>query len=504
MFEDKLIKTVLGIEFKDDSFTVACLKSNLSGLSLISSSMFPFKDDDATINEIKKFTGRYLTGPFKVFISVPDKWSITKYTEIPLPKSEESVLQLARYEIERHIPFQIDDIFYDAVIADKKNSSCTAALIAVPKEKIEGIRKLFERLAINIDGISISHFAMLSAIELSAVKTGGWREVLGITARSGVFGGRDETGISLVIGEKEMVLSVMKNNICQDFRTIPYDAEKPIDIISEGISLIIKEILSELSLQKMHKLIISGDSPLLQNLADALKVRLGVNTQVINPLAGFLPADRAAEMQGLAPSIGACLSGLGLASMELNLLPHKTKRDSKRVSRLITKISAAAVILLGVSILAEGIVNEKRSLARLADEVKKNQSALAEVEKLAAELKTIEEKQSFLSNIKTNDIILNILLELTNLMPQDAWITNLNFKDTQDKGLKPPAKEQGLRAELTISGFADSSSKLISLLEDSAFFEKVEFVGPIKKSGAKEDFKIKAVVVHKKDAGSKK
>ncbi|MBI4710010.1 MAG: pilus assembly protein PilM [Nitrospirae bacterium] len=325
MFEDKLIKTVLGIEFQDDSFTVACLERNFSGISLISSSMFPFKDDDETINEIKKFTGKYLTGPFKVFISVPDKWTITKFTEIPLPKSEESVLQLARYEIERHIPFQIDDIFYDAVIADKKNSSCTAALIAVPKEKIEGIRKLFERLAINIDGLSISHFAMLSAIELSAVKAGGWREVLGLTARSDVFGGRDETGLSLVIGKKEMVLSVMKNNLCQYFKTIPYDAEKPMDIISEGLSFIIKEVLAELSLQKIHKLAVSGDSPLLQNLADALRVRLGVNTQTINPLAGFLPADRAAEMQGLAPAIGACLSGLGLASIKLNLLPHKKK-----------------------------------------------------------------------------------------------------------------------------------------------------------------------------------
>ncbi len=48
-----------------------------------------------------------------------------------------------------------------------------------------------------------------------------------------------------------------------------------------------------------------------------------------------------------------------------------------------------------------------------------------------------------------------------------------------------------------MSGFAASSSILIPLLEDSAYFEKVEFVGPIKKKGVKEQFKIKAVILMK-------
>jgi hypothetical protein len=40
-----------------------------------------------------------------------------------------------------------------------------------------------------------------------------------------------------------------------------------------------------------------------------------------------------------------------------------------------------------------------------------------------------------------------------------------------------------------------SSSALISILENSPYFEKVEFVGPVTKRLDKEGFKIKAVIV---------
>ena len=83
---------------------------------------------------------------------------------------------------------------------------------------------------------------------------------------------------------------------------------------------------------------------------------------------------------------------------------------------------------------------------------------------------------------------LEVLAELTAVLPSDSWVTNLHYKGFDIKG-----KKSG--GELTISGFAASSSILIPLLEDSAYFEQVEFVGPIKKKDLKEQFKIKAVVL---------
>jgi len=74
-------------------------------------------------------------------------------------------------------------------------------------------------------------------------------------------------------------------------------------------------------------------------------------------------------------------------------------------------------------------------------------------------------------------------------LPSDTWITNLDYKGVSYEGGKKSA------GEIVISGFSASSSRLISLLEDSPLLEQVVFVGPIRKVMEKEDFKIKAYLI---------
>ena len=58
-----------------------------------------------------------------------------------------------------------------------------------------------------------------------------------------------------------------------------------------------------------------------------------------------------------------------------------------------------------------------------------------------------------------------ILRELAQVLPDTVWIWNLKYTGK----------------EVEISGFADSASDLIPLLDRSPFFEKVEFLAPVTK-----------------------
>ena len=77
-----------------------------------------------------------------------------------------------------------------------------------------------------------------------------------------------------------------------------------------------------------------------------------------------------------------------------------------------------------------------------------------------------------------------MLKELTQLLPSTVWIWNLKYDGK----------------EIEVSGYADSASDLISLLDKSPLFEKVEFLAPVTKERQmrpegekeKERFKIKA------------
>jgi Tfp pilus assembly protein PilN len=118
-----------------------------------------------------------------------------------------------------------------------------------------------------------------------------------------------------------------------------------------------------------------------------------------------------------------------------------------------------------------------------------NEPKVQALEKKIVAIGRLEKRVKLLQEIKDNEFSLEILAELTGVIPDDSWISNLNFKGIKLKDKKKPG------GELIINGFAASSSSLISLLEDSPFFEKVEFVGPIKKTKEKEQFKLSAKIV---------
>ncbi|MDA8340496.1 MAG: pilus assembly protein PilM [Nitrospiraceae bacterium] len=360
MFKDKLFKTILGIDLRDDSLAVTCLKNTISGIKLSSAMTLPFNSDghEDAVLEMKKFISQHRINTKNLFVSVPKRWAITKFMDISSP-GRDSLEGLIKYEIERHIPFQIEDVFYDFHVLGKSGNSYRIVLVAVQKEKVERIIEFLGKIPLQPQAINVS---------------------------------------------------------------FSVDAES-------------------------------------------------------------------VEMQELSSSLGACLSGFKPGGIKINILPHKQEAREKQIGPLITKISLPVILLLGLSISVSEVFNEKRSLRAIEERIKKNEPEMAVVEKLSAELNELDKQRRFLLSVKADNVSkLDMLAEMTDIIPADAWITELDYNE-------PEKKNEKYTGELVISGFAASSSRLISLLEGSMFFENVEFVGPITKSGGKEIFKIKAMVV---------
>lgn len=497
MFNIKLFKTFLSLEFKDDIVTAVCFKNNLSGIDILSYASFLLKDhnDEEIITEIKKFIDKNKVEKEKVFVCIPHKWVITKFMELPLAGGEKSISQLIYYEIEKHVPFPVDNIFYDFAIVDKKDASCMVVLVAVQKERVEYIKAFLERLSLKPKSINVSTFSTVSTIVLSGVKVGGLYEILGIRRKSDIVGRKEKADVLLFFNRDETVLSIIKNSSCLYLKTFDFSQHDAMEATLEKVSSAINDAASASSLQKADSLILSGDIPSFAGFSNALMEKTGVRTVIANPLLQFFSVDKAKELQQLIPSIGTCFSGLGIGDLRINLLPHKRDKDAKKRGLLITKICLLLILFLSIGILAGRVINEKKYLEGLEYIIKKNEPDVAAVQKLSDDLRVFEEQKNFLLNIKNSDITLNTLLELSNLIPTDAWITSINYKKLQDK------ENKALNAEITISGYAVSASGLISILEDSPLFEKVEFAGPITKAKDKEGFRIKAVAVYKQEEG---
>jgi general secretion pathway protein L len=74
---------------------------------------------------------------------------------------------------------------------------------------------------------------------------------------------------------------------------------------------------------------------------------------------------------------------------------------------------------------------------------------------------------------------INILRELTQVIPETAWVVSLNYSNKK----------------ITIQGEAESATSVIEAIENSPMFREVRFSSPVTRSGPVDRFTLEAEVV---------
>jgi Tfp pilus assembly PilM family ATPase len=488
---DKLFGTSLGMEFKEDALVITFVKNGISGIRLLSSAVFPLKTDDATLAEIRGYIHQRGEKPDKVFASIPDKWVITKFAEIPSikGKGQEAVVNLMRFEIERHIPFNIEEVSFDFFVLDEKDEALSVAFVAVHREKMDYIADYLDKLSLRPDLVIPSSFAVLNTLELSGVTAGGLPAVMGIARKSKVTGQRGEMNIFLHFNSIHASMSVLKDGVYSYHRSFPYKIDEDPGPFVNDISRYLSEIQSKFPDERLNTLVLAGDLSSVHGIIPELKQKTAADIITLDQISDFTRDTQKGDINMLASSAGACFAGLGVATYTVNLLPHKMKFDSKKTVPMSTRIFLVLILVLVIGTFTVEAVKKKQYLAKIEAELKKNEPMIVSIEKLASDISSLQDKIDALRKLKNNEITLEVLSEISGLLPKDAWITNLEYRTFEAKDKKKAV------GELVVSGFAASSAALVPILEDSPYFEKVAFVGPVKKTADKEQFKLSAQVV---------
>jgi Tfp pilus assembly PilM family ATPase/Tfp pilus assembly protein PilN len=489
---DRFSKTFVGIEFKPDILIISCLKHEFSGLHFMSSSSFPLRDDDETVADIKSFLAENVIGPSEVFVCIPYDWAFTKFTDVPLPKAKgkDSLSHVMKYEAERHIPYEIDEVFFDYQALDRSDNMCKVMIVSAHKDKVNYVREFLDKIHLSPHVITLSPFAVLNSIECSETATAGWHTLIGFAGKPATFGRKDEICLHLFIDTAVAYFAVLSGGNCLYLNSVVINRNDPEESISDVISSRITSVLPELLITKIHKLLLSGAISSLSGLPDILAEKLGIDVHKINPLSKYVKEGEMSDAIQLAPSIGVCYLGMGMGTIRMNLLPYKVDFMLKKTGVLFSKISIPLIVIMIIGIFAGDMFYNKRQLSKINEKIEENSPEIKEILKITSELDMLKQQREFYLNTKNSNVVLDILSELTGILPTDAWISNLQYKESDD------SKDKTSGGELTISGFARSSSILISILDDSPFFEKVEFVGPVKKRRNLEGFKIKAETVN--------
>jgi Tfp pilus assembly protein PilN len=479
----KSIGKFLCVDLRDRSIGLSLLENTLSELKIISTSTFPYHGPETDLTQIREFIVN--CGNIKgVFVSVPDKWVIVRFIEVPPAKGKDALERMMRFEIERHIPFTVDEVVYDFEVVYKRERLLGIAMAALHKHRYESIITLFNNLHIRPDVIVPSSFAILNALDDTGQTY--WQRILGLTEQRPEF--RKGSGVNGIIYSHKgfAMMGIIKGGDYVDIRFLSKDIDaSPVD--AQEMVNYIRQTADSPEIGKVNRVYVICNESSMRDRYQGIGKALDLDVMYLNIPSGVDNLSDDARHESLVYR-GLILAGTGYGLFNINFLPHKRiLRYSSRIP-VSTAVLGILVFLLLIGLFLSEYVRTRSYIKEIDARIEANREEVEKIERLKRTIDEFEKQTEIVNKMKDRDIALDLLAELAEKLPMDTWLSNLHFKSIDvGKGDK--------YGEIIIGGFSRSSSSLIPLLEESPYLERVEFVGSIKKTGDKEGFKIKADVI---------
>jgi len=376
---------------------------------------------------------------------------------IELPEVDGELRDMVRFELERHVPFASDDASFDfAALSSDADGAATGTtakrvlIVAADRRVVEGALRLAEETRLRPSSLTVALHDLQAFVPSRQRGHVVWMHRIG-----------DHTAL-LFLGNGQIVLS----------RSVP----------SADDAVIATEIERSLAVARwrgVDAVWTSGDDDADPNSATAVPRTL-LGAPVTAP--PYTSRARALLEQITSVPSGAAQLALAVAlatrrARALQLLPVHLRPRRLTRPQLVALGAVAAAVVLGITALLVPGYRENRRLtvinrriASLDGEVRAVEQTLQELERKRRLLTTIQSVES------TAVRPLPVLRDLTELLPNDAWLTTVSL---DAKGVE-------------LTGQAAAASALIPLLENSPRLERAEFASPVTRGRDKEQFRIRA------------
>ena len=477
----------VGIVFKQDELVIAALREGARDLLLDEYRVVPLQDFDAEqrqgaiVHNLEQVFRSHRSARDNVFIVLPRDVALVKFIQLPLAV-EADLQETLSYEIERFTPFTSDNVYFDYQVVRRHPDSdkIDVLLVTLQRKAMDSYLELFSQLKVRLRGVEITTTALCSAAAaalLPAASRTAWQRLVGAQPDSAP---PDGAGGYLLL---ERLAAGRWENVVLDRAGAPVHAgvvrtREPVDFSA----------LRHQAEQTLINLPSGGDGPdevtLLLSGLPRDDAGDGAGLQWIERLPVCTDRCRqtlaAADVPRLTVAVGAARKGLTRSSLDINLLPA-SQRPRKKLSlrKIVPWVAVVAIVFVGAGLAGRGMLSLQQRYAELNQRLDELRLEVRSVEQIQLEAEETDRFALAIEDIREGGVSrLQLLSELTNLIPEDSWLTELNF-DADSR-------------QVRLSGYSDSASQLIPLLEESRLFESVRFTSPIttdRRSG-KEKFRI--------------
>lgn len=135
-----------------------------------------------------------------------------------------------------------------------------------------------------------------------------------------------------------------------------------------------------------------------------------------------------------------------------NLVPDEARQRRRDASRVVNLLLFLLALILLAAVIGQPMVEKSGTVDMLEAEVDVAMQKAQVVQRLGEEVEQLAMGSDFLiKKKKSTPLVIDILDELTRILPDDTWVNQLSIKNE----------------ELQFQGFADSAAALIPLIEAS-------------------------------------
>jgi len=443
------LKNSVGIEIRGEDLVLSCLKSNLSGkvlAGLQTVSSFRSLEPADVRRQVNGFFKAQRAGRDNIVLGIPRADAVVRILELP-KEVEANLKQVVLYQVQSYEPSETEKFYYDylPVKTAGKEKRLQVLLLMVKKSVLDQHLNFMRGIGLRPRVITLGSAAIGNI--LLGIRNGS-------SGRTIVLADLRPDGIeTLLLRNGSPVYSRQASRPEQQTWSELLRGE--IELAVSRARLGPEETIDDLFL--------AGDTgePTGGELTEAIP-----GTRSIAELMRFeMPPELRPRLRAAAASVGLAFTGMNRRPpLRLNLLPTELRIRQARWAYIPTIILALAIIAGLVGLGMRQAVQQQILIRELDARIQALQSQVNAVNQVREQAESLEKKVLYTEGLlRRRDMNLEILLELTEILPADTY---LNIYRNQD-------------CSITISGLSSSAPDLIPALEKSPLLAGVVQRGTI-------------------------
>ncbi|MEW6377081.1 MAG: PilN domain-containing protein [Thermodesulfobacteriota bacterium] len=461
-------RTGFGIDLRPNHLALTLLRKSPGRIRVVDFALHPIPPEEQkeeretqAVGLINGFILKHRIKRGLASIAIPREKAVVRFIRLPIA-TRENLRKVLEYETPRYTPFEKEEVYLDYHLLKEEKEWFSLIAVFAKRSDIDSYLSLLKKVGIKPVSIQIPSIAGLNLFAYNLQTE------------------ESKVSVLLDVNEPYFEMNLLEGGDWKESLHLPMPSEE------KGLKMVetYQRLGWETSSSSKPTFFVFGlnaDEALLTTL----KKTDGINGVFPPPMGRMKITGDLAMVSRAYASLGVPLMGVIKPDIPLTLLPTEMKKKERPIGKFLLIFLISLAVLIGLIQAGKGFYQYRDELRNLNEEIKKRKPEVETVEKLQKQQEAIGKEISELEKIRSEEISkIEMLKELTRLLPPSAWVWNLKYNGK----------------EIEISGFADSASDLIPLLDKSPFFDKVEFMAPVTKerqmkpegTQEKERFKIKA------------